>query len=455
MSDPAELYVQRLSARIRAWRAKPASERKVGVLWYDDNGGLSPVCAAIAAALDPNEICMAADYANLREIMSRCHAHVHPVREQSTWDMFVTVHLPSSFEWSLIQADAAATSSAMVLTTDIHAVTRYDSGPLYTPIVTHGDTMSNDAVTLSLSPVPVVNTTTRKDTDPELAFLTCPVCRDAAEPPWQSCTNGHLLCAPCHAGLVTPKKCPTCRAPADTLVQQRLAEAILAHFNCDLQLPCKNDGCDAVVSWNAMAAHRSVCEHQPYACPIGSISSRCMWKGRASMLDAHLANDHDCVMFGASDESILLHSDTVSGERYWYIPRLHLVAAIMSMDVGLKKNLSTRRLWFFSTTAEPVPIRLTCDHGAFSLVATLTAPPVHELDYTVRGEDYLTERRMHNNISVPVDTTGDDIVVVSVEEVVVPPAPPTETKRARDADADAENDDDAPEKKKARGDEAV
>ncbi len=443
-----------LSQRIRTWYHKePADTRLMGLILLPDTDSCGALCTAIATAVPPGITCVASSYCNIDMSLANKGMTIVPRKTVPTCDLYIITGLPASHELHyakharcrvLVISACGEKFTAVIdgynILAQAHERHVYDPFPIQTksPPLPHQQP-------------PVVTAAV----DSGLAFITCPVCYNLTEPPWQACTNGHVVCGVCYVGLPRPKKCPTCRVSVDVLASQRLVEEVLKHFKCDLKLPCKNEGCDASVPWEALPAHHSVCDHRSYRCPIGIIDGKCAWTGRVAGMATHFKDGHArTATLAETPTHILLHNSNVKSETYWHIPHLNILAGIVSGDPPEVLSLPSRRIWFFSLTAAAVRLRLSCEceEMDFSMATTLTAPSVleHENELTA-GVLYLVERRISSNVSLPL-FEGDDVVTLCVALC--------ETKRKR-ADADADDDVitpdaiDQPREKKPRHQERI
>ena len=119
-------------------------------------------------------------------------------------------------------------------------------------------------------------------------MVKCPVCLSIPEEgPIPSCPRGHLVCQPCHHGMIEGKlsKCPTCREPMGknfSLLAKKLIESIYNN--------CTNEGCSKIFLNQELTKHiEELCEFRKVRCP-----------GRNPYCEAeipfHAFNDHikDC-----------------------------------------------------------------------------------------------------------------------------------------------------------------
>jgi hypothetical protein len=401
VKPPVSVDAQRLADVLRVWHAKPLAEKKQGRIRCPD--GYETAYDAIALVLGHEQSCAATPWESTLTRLRNKGVTVFPLEDRPKCNMVVITGYPSPAELKC----AAATGCASILI--ISKMTplcgdEYDWLNPATPVA---------PVKVVKPPAPTLLA------DPLSDFLTCPVCCEIAEPPWLSCTNGHIICAPCHRGLTGhTKKCPTCRVAVDTLVKQRLAVDIVRHFKCPLELPCRNDGCGVRVPWDMMDAHKSICAHRPYMCPVGIIGGTCRWEGPVAEMQAHFASHK--VMILQDDPVILLAKEHAMSETYWYLPAQNVLAGIVPMDFRDTKDLDTRRIWFFSLNPGPVRLRVTCANSRidFDLAVTLAAPSLleHEDSPGKRGDSYFINQHLHSNVSVPVFKR--DVTMVRMAAVV-------------------------------------
>ena len=119
-------------------------------------------------------------------------------------------------------------------------------------------------------------------------MVKCPVCLSIPEEgPIPSCPRGHLVCQPCHHGMIEGKlsKCPTCREPMGktfSLLAKKLIES--------MDNNCTNEGCSKIFLNQELTKHiEELCEFRKVRCP-----------GRNPYCEAeipfHAFNDHikDC-----------------------------------------------------------------------------------------------------------------------------------------------------------------
>jgi hypothetical protein len=209
---------------------------------------------------------------------------------------------------------------------------------------------------------------------PELAYLTCPVCQETAEPPWQACcVNGHLLCVPCHAQLTVPKKCPTCRESAEKLIPQRLFEEALRHHKWTFEIACRNTGCETKVPWDMLQAHKEACAHRPYYCPIDMVvTTHCNWQGPAARVLEHIQSEHDVIM--VEGDEMYMHRSIMDTGACWLFPKHNML--VVAVGSSAQADIDRRQLGFFSLLAESQAIRLTAtsEQLGFDLAVTLEAP---------------------------------------------------------------------------------
>ena len=97
-------------------------------------------------------------------------------------------------------------------------------------------------------------------------MVKCPVCLSIPEEgPIPSCPRGHLVCQPCHHGMIEGKlsKCPTCREPMGktfSLLAKKLIES--------MDNNCTNEGCSKIFLNQELTKHiEELCEFRKVRCP--------------------------------------------------------------------------------------------------------------------------------------------------------------------------------------------
>ena len=97
-------------------------------------------------------------------------------------------------------------------------------------------------------------------------MVKCPVCLSIPEEgPIPSCPRGHLVCQPCHHGMVEGRlsNCPTCREPMGKNVSL-LAKKFIESMDNN----CTNEGCSKIFLNQELTKHiEELCEFRKVRCP--------------------------------------------------------------------------------------------------------------------------------------------------------------------------------------------
>ena len=97
-------------------------------------------------------------------------------------------------------------------------------------------------------------------------MVKCPVCLSIPEEgPIPSCPRGHLVCQPCHHGMIEGRlsNCPTCREPMGKNVSL-LAKKFIESMDNN----CTNEGCSKIFLNQELTKHiEELCEFRKVRCP--------------------------------------------------------------------------------------------------------------------------------------------------------------------------------------------
>ena len=97
-------------------------------------------------------------------------------------------------------------------------------------------------------------------------MVKCPVCLSIPEEgPIPSCPRGHLVCQPCHHGMIEGRlsNCPTCREPMGKNVSL-LAKKLIESMDNN----CTNEGCSKIFLNQELTKHiEELCEFRKVRCP--------------------------------------------------------------------------------------------------------------------------------------------------------------------------------------------
>jgi len=88
--------------------------------------------------------------------------------------------------------------------------------------------------------------------------LVCPKCQDICQPPFMSCSDGHLFCNECIKVLEKCGKCDHKNLTSRQLVLEKVATAM--NWACYF----KQNGCNTVVKLSMLKEHLAQCRYQSH-----------------------------------------------------------------------------------------------------------------------------------------------------------------------------------------------
>jgi hypothetical protein len=163
----------------------------------------------------------------------------------------------------------------------------------------------------------------------------CCICTHIPSFPWQSCINGHLICAECYNDPRFGNRiCPQCNVSLAILYKQRILEETVKKFNIPLLLRCRNKGCNLQIPLRDMDDHQKLCSHRAYVCPYKNIhaGSACVWKGPQSAMHEHLRWGHNALIM--EESQLWIPTTTKPDDNVWVIPSLNLLTVCTVMNKG-------------------------------------------------------------------------------------------------------------------------
>jgi hypothetical protein len=193
--------------------------------------------------------------------------------------------------------------------------------------------------------------------DDGMDMYKCCICWDIPPFPWQSCSNGHLICPSCYGSArFNPRICPACKENVTVLYKQRILEETVKKFNIPILMRCRNEGCDLQIPLRDMGDHEMVCSHRHYVCPHKVLfgGTVCDWKGSLSAFHEHLQSRHKALIMEKA-EFWMQASDMGKTEHGWVVPSMNLYAT----DSVIKKGgmpLPVLKLYIGSLTKDPISV---------------------------------------------------------------------------------------------------
>ena len=125
-----------------------------------------------------------------------------------------------------------------------------------------------------------------------LTSLECPICMDRIMPPFEQCTNGHVICGVCKPSVLKSGNptCPECRVSLRSLSRNLLMEKVVS----GLTVACKNECGEMHLPYTLSREHeRRTCPLAPLQCPhVDSKITYCDFRGDHTAMVAHCKERH-------------------------------------------------------------------------------------------------------------------------------------------------------------------
>ena len=130
------------------------------------------------------------------------------------------------------------------------------------------------------------------DNDELLTSLECPICMDRIMPPFEQCTNGHVICGVCKPSVLKSGNptCPECRVSLRSLSRNLLMEKVVS----GLTVACKNECGEMHLPYTLSREHeRRTCPLAPLQCPdVDFKITQCDFRGDHTAMVAHCKERH-------------------------------------------------------------------------------------------------------------------------------------------------------------------
>ena len=192
--------------------------------------------------------------------------------------------------------------------------------------------------------------------------------------PWESCTNGHIVCPACKS---KNSKCNECAIDLCKMTNQNLLALGMLKLNMNWHRVCPHSGCGIQVYWATYAKHMDTCAHKSVLCPLHVAHDvKCTWTGSPSLVQQHLATEHkapvlqDGVLNANAPKGVVVKRKDQS-DLYVYTTPLNIMVAYAEFV-----TVDTAFIGIYSLLKEPqlVEVRVRSPHYGYKSTTLLKVP---------------------------------------------------------------------------------